>query len=84
MKIESNETFECYETTCESWNNGKDITLDGVRLVPVTILEELAAEIRQRHNVVANDSVIAGIVHERNEVLEIIHKYAAKIDSQEG
>ncbi len=47
MKIKSNRTFDCYETAYESWSGGKDITLDGIRLVPVTILDKIRAEIER-------------------------------------
>ena len=39
MKIRSNKTFDCYETAYESWKSGKDISLDGVKLIPITVIE---------------------------------------------
>lgn len=45
MQIITNEDFKCYETSHESWNKeGKNIFLDGKRLVDV---KEVCDEIRE-------------------------------------
>ncbi|SCW63415.1 hypothetical protein SAMN05660484_02171 [Eubacterium ruminantium] len=73
MKIESNETFECYETAYESWHGGKDITLDGIKLIPITILDKIKAEVEQ---------IELLAVYTRGDIksmaLEIIDKYRAE------
>lgn len=47
MKIKSNKTFDCYDTAYESWSGGKDITLDGIKLIPITTLDKIRAELIQ-------------------------------------
>ncbi len=55
MKIKSNKTFDCYDTAYESWSGGKDITLDGIKLIPITILDTIRAEIEQVENEIIID-----------------------------
>lgn len=86
MKIKSNKTFDCYETAHESWNGGKDITLDGVRLVPVTVLDKIIAEIEQKIKKRPRLNHTRA-ERERNdaflEVLDIINKYKAEMEVEE-
>ena len=45
MKIHYNEEFNCFETTeCHKTDN---IELDGVRLIPISELEKIKAEIQE-------------------------------------
>ena len=74
MKIKSNIAFDCYETAYESWSGGKDITLDGIRLVPVTILDKIKDEIEQieiNGHIKDAECFIAGL----NTASKIIDKY---------
>lgn len=90
MKIKSNKTFNCYETAYESWSNGKAITLDGIRLVPATILDEIVAEIMELENFKLgsydldqyNDHFDARIIF-RDEVLQIIHNKCKAISKEQ-
>ena len=41
MQIISNKEFQCYETIGESWNKGKQITLDGEALISVAALQDI-------------------------------------------
>ena len=84
MKIVSNKTFDCYETAYESWSSGKDITLDGVKLIPITVLDEIRAEIMKldyidedKYEGTSIDPQIS-----RDDVLEIVEK-ALMLDKKE-
>lgn len=48
MKIESNETAKSYINTEATWTHGKEITLDGVKLIPITVIEDIKAEINKK------------------------------------
>ena len=89
MKIRSNKIFDCYETAYESWKSGKDISLDGVKLIPITVLDEIRAEIVELTkcpygteclgaNCPSNtDCMICG-----DHVLEILDKYKAESEDK--
>lgn len=82
MKIKSNKTFNCYETAYENWNSGKDITLDGIKLIPITIFDKIRAEIRDWQTDIHDneyDAETHDFVFER--IYEIIDEY--KTESKE-
>lgn len=73
MKIKSNKTFDCYDTAYESWSGGKDITLDGVKLIPITILDKMKDELIQS---IQNGTL--KIESGNEELFRIIDKYRAE------
>ena len=81
MKIKSNKTFECYETAYESWHGGKDITLDGIKLIPITILDKIRAEI-EKLQLIGYATVNGKREIASRAVLQIIDKY--KAESEDG
>ena len=50
MKIESNEISKSYINTEATWTHGKEITLDGVKLIPITVIEDIKAEIESERS----------------------------------
>lgn len=80
MKIKSNKTFECYETAYESWHGGKDITLDGIKLIPITILDKIRDEIEEIQ-IIGYATVDGKLDIASRAVMRIIDKY--KRESEE-
>ena len=80
MKIKSNKTFECYETAYESWHGGKDITLDGIKLIPITILDKIRDEIEEIQ-IIGFATVDGKLDIASRSVMRIIDKY--KRESEE-
>ena len=80
MKIKSNKTFECYETAYESWHGGKDITLDGIKLIPITILDKIRDEIEEIQ-IIGFATVDGKLDIASRVVMRIIDKY--KRESEE-
>lgn len=70
MKIKSNKTFNCYDTAYENWDSGKDITLDGVKLIPITILDNIRDNLIQS---IQNGTI--KIESGNEELFSIIDKY---------
>ena len=50
MKIHHNETFDCYEVTECDCKFGKDITLDGELLIPLSEIIKLRDKIQKIHD----------------------------------
>lgn len=47
MKIESNEASKSYINTEATWNHGKEITLDEVKVIPATVIDMIMAKMEK-------------------------------------
>lgn len=66
------------DVTCESWSGGKDITLDGIKLIPITILDKIRAELIQS---IQNGTL--KIESGNEELFRIIDKYRTESEDVE-
>ena len=72
MKIHYNDEFNCYETT--ECNKTNSIELDGVKLIPITKIENIKVEIERLKPNNPNFEHYVGETRAINNVLEVIDK----------
>ena len=73
MLIHYNKKYDCYDAMEHDLKFGKDIILDGVKLIPISVLKDIRTEIDKLQGI--NSAYYIAI----EDAKEVIDKYITKI-----